>query len=114
MSGIYALMLITMSIVDSIIRKKVLVDDIVLRKSAVFKWHILIAVVCFILIIVLFLILDFTKPQPLITFIMFLSFCTAALMEWKFNRETDCHILSIADAAVALLFTVILLVLRIF
>ncbi|WP_157739521.1 DUF4181 domain-containing protein [Paenibacillus physcomitrellae] len=57
--------------------------------------------------------MDFNEPQPLFTFFLTLGFSFRALMESKYIRETRRHLVSCAEAVTSLIFTVLLLLLRI-
>lgn len=113
MESLHFLMIGMILLVDIIMSKKVIVDDEKnMSDTAVYKWYIVFSIVIAIPFFVAVWILDLAEPQPLLPFFMTLFFCFRACMEFKYIRETRRHLVSNAMAATALLFTALLLLLR--
>lgn len=114
MNSLYFFMIGSILIVELIMSKKVIVDSTKkMSDTAVYKWYILGSIVFAIPVIVAIWTLDLTEPQPLFAFFLTLVFYFRAFMESKYIRETRRYLVSNAVAATSLLFTGLLLLLRI-
>lgn len=114
MISLYFLMIAAITLIEFIMSKKVLADrERKMSGTTVYRWYILGLVVLAVTVIIAVLTLSLSEPQAFLLFLVTLFFGFRTLMESKYIRETRRHLISFTVAATSLIFTGLLILLRI-